>query len=72
MTVDVGLALPTGVVAVGDDHGPRDDHVRPVTATRTFDAGLRLVGTRSDFAYDARQSIASWSRSADRRRTSTG
>jgi YbbR domain-containing protein len=50
-TVRVGLALPTGVVAVGDDVITVTIKLRPVTATRTYSAGLRLVGTRSDLAY---------------------
>ena len=50
-TVEVGLALPTGVVAVGDEKVRVTIKLRPVTATRTFSAGLRLVGTRSDLTY---------------------
>jgi YbbR domain-containing protein len=50
-TVRVGLALPTGVVAVGDDTVTVTIKIRPVTATRTFDAGLRLVGARNDLRY---------------------
>ena len=50
-TVRVSLALPTGVVAVGDDTVTVTIDIRPVTATRTFDAGLRLVGARSDLRY---------------------
>ena len=45
MTVQVALALPTGVVAVGETTRSRVSiTIRPVTATRTFSAGLRLVG----------------------------
>ena len=50
-TVTVGLALPTGVVAVDDETVRVSITVRPVTATRTFNAGLRLVGARSDATY---------------------
>ena len=50
-TVEVRLALPAGVVAVGDETIKVSITVRPVTATRTFDAGLRLVGARSDLTY---------------------
>ena len=49
--VTVGLALPTGVVAVGEETIRVSITVRPVTATRTFNAGLRLVGARSDLTY---------------------
>ena len=50
-TVRAALALPTGVVPVGDDSVTVTIDIRPVTATRTFDAGLRLVGARSDLRY---------------------
>ncbi len=50
-TVAVGLALPTGIVAV--DEGPIrvTIKIRPVTATRTFSAGLRLVGANNTLTY---------------------
>lgn len=50
-TVRVNLALPTGVVAVGDDSVSVMITIRPVTATRTFSAGLRLIGDRNDLRY---------------------
>ena len=50
-TVKVGLALPTGVVAVGDETIRVTIKLRPVTATRTYSAGLRLVGAHSDLTY---------------------
>ena len=50
-TVEVELALPTGVVAVDDDADPVTITIRPVTATRTFSAGLRLVGAQPDLTY---------------------
>jgi YbbR domain-containing protein len=50
-SVVVGLALPTGIVAV--DEGPITVKItiRPVTATRTFSAGLRLVGANNTLTY---------------------
>ena len=47
----VKLALPTGVVAVGDDTITVTITIRPVTATRSFNAGLRLVGASTDLTY---------------------
>lgn len=49
--VDVKLALPTGVVAVNDTPIRVSIKIRPVTATRTFSAGLDLVGDSADLAY---------------------
>ena len=43
-TVEAKLALPTGVVAVDEAPVTVTIKIRPVTATRTFTAGLRLVG----------------------------
>ena len=51
MTVEATLALPTGIVAVGDNSIRVTIKVRQVTETRTFSAGLRLVGTRRDLSY---------------------
>jgi YbbR domain-containing protein len=45
------LALPTGVVAVNDTPIRVSIKIRPVTATRTFSAGLDLVGDSADLAY---------------------
>jgi YbbR domain-containing protein len=50
-TVTVSLALPTGVVAVGDQPIKVTITLRPVVATRTFSAGLRLLGASSDLTY---------------------
>jgi len=50
-TIDVGLALPTGVVQVGDETITVTIKIRPVTATRTFSAGLRLLGSTSALTY---------------------
>ena len=44
LTVSVGLDLPTGILAVGDDQITVTVTLRPVTATRTFSAGVRLIG----------------------------
>jgi YbbR domain-containing protein len=50
-TVRVGLALPTGVVAVKDEPVTVTIQIRPVTGTRTFSAGLQLLGESSELAY---------------------
>ena len=52
LTTSVRLALPTGIVPVGDVVVVVTIKLRPVTATRTFNAGIRLVGARSDLTYD--------------------
>jgi YbbR domain-containing protein len=49
--VEVGLALPTGVVAVNDEPIKVTIAIRAVTETRTFSAGLDLIGDSSEFAY---------------------
>ncbi len=51
LTTSVELALPTGIVPVGDTVVVVTIKLRPVTATRTFSAGIRLVGARSDLTY---------------------
>ncbi len=51
-TVQASLALPTGIVALGNDSIRVSIKVRQVTETRTFSAGLRLVGTRRDLSYE--------------------
>jgi YbbR domain-containing protein len=48
----VKLDLPTGILPVGDESVVVAIKLRPVTSTRTFTAGLRLVGTRSDLTYE--------------------
>ena len=48
----VPLALPTGVVAAGPTEVRVTITLRPVTATRTFSAGILLAGARSDRTYD--------------------
>jgi YbbR domain-containing protein len=50
-TVTVGLALPTGVVQVRDLPIAVTIKIRPVTGTRTFSAGLQLLGPSSDLTY---------------------
>jgi YbbR domain-containing protein len=52
LTESVGLDLPTGIIPVGDEKVVVAISLRPVTATRTFSAGLRLVGARSDLTYN--------------------
>ena len=47
----VGLALPEGVEALGAGSVQVTVHLRPITATRTFEAGLVLVGARPDRQY---------------------
>ena len=51
VTQIVGLALPNGVQAVGDVSVRVTVKLAPVTATRTFEAGLLLVGARNDRTY---------------------
>jgi YbbR domain-containing protein len=50
-TVVVGLALPTGVAAVDDTPITVSIKIRPVTGTRTFSAGLHLVGANNTLTY---------------------
>jgi YbbR domain-containing protein len=47
----VDLALPDGVQAVGPSSVRVTVTLRPVTATRTFEAGLILSGARPDLVY---------------------
>lgn len=51
VTVAVALALPTGVEALGVGEVTVTVRLRPVTSTRTFEAGLVLSGARSDRTY---------------------
>ena len=48
---DVGFALPDGVLALDGATVHVTVQLRPVTGTRTFEAGLVLVGTRLDLTY---------------------
>ena len=51
VSTDVPLAVPTGVVPLGVDTVRVTVTLRPVTATRTFSAGLQLVGARPGLIY---------------------
>jgi YbbR domain-containing protein len=51
VSVVVSLDLPTGVVALDADAIRVTVTLRPVTSTRSFDAGLRLIGTRPGWTY---------------------
>jgi len=46
-----GLALPNGVQALGNGTVQVTITLRPVTGTRTFEAGLALVGARPNLVY---------------------
>jgi YbbR domain-containing protein len=48
--VPIGLDLPTGIVPLSDAPVRVSIALRPVTSTRNFESGLRLVGAK-DFAY---------------------
>jgi len=48
---EVALALPTGVLPFGDGTVNVTITLRPVTATRTFSAGIGLLGARADRTY---------------------
>ena len=50
-TVTTQLALPSGVVQVGDPTISVTINVRPVTGTRTFSAGLQLLGASAELRY---------------------
>jgi YbbR domain-containing protein len=49
---DVSLVLPPGVQAIGSGTVQVTVRLRPKTATRTFQAGLILVGARPDRRYE--------------------
>jgi len=51
LNVAVELDLPTGILAVGDDRITVIVTLRPVTATRTFNAGVRLLGAGRGLSY---------------------
>ena len=48
---DVGFALPTGVQALNPTTVHVTVRLRPIASTRTFEAGLLVVGARPDLAY---------------------
>jgi YbbR domain-containing protein len=52
VTQIVGLALPDGVQALANGDVRVTITLRPITGTRTFEAGLILAGAQSDLAYD--------------------
>jgi YbbR domain-containing protein len=52
LTISVGLDLPTGILAVGEDRFSVTVTLRPVTATRTFSAGVRLIGAGRGLSYE--------------------
>jgi YbbR domain-containing protein len=51
VTQNVGFALPSGVRALNVTTVKVTVKLRPVTATRTFEAGLELVGAHADLDY---------------------
>jgi YbbR domain-containing protein len=51
LSVEVGFALPADVLPVGRATVHVTVTIKPETGTRTFDAGLVLVGQRTDLAY---------------------
>jgi YbbR domain-containing protein len=51
VTQTVSLALPSGVQALGGVTVQVTITLRPVTGTRTFEAGLSLVGAKPDLVY---------------------
>lgn len=51
LSIAVDLDLPTGVLAVGSDRIIVTVTLRPVTATRTFNAGVRLIGAGRGLSY---------------------
>jgi YbbR domain-containing protein len=51
VTQDVGFALPAGVQALGASSVRVTVRLRPVIATRTFEAGLVVVGANPDLDY---------------------
>ena len=52
LTVEIGLSLPTGVLAVGEAQVTVTITLRPVTATRTFSAGMRIIGAGRGLTYE--------------------
>lgn len=50
-TFTTALVLPTGVVPLGSDSVDVTVTVRPVTSTRTFEVGLRLLGADPTLSY---------------------
>jgi YbbR domain-containing protein len=50
-TVSVGLALPIGVIALDAQEVTVTIGVQAVTASRTFEVGLRTIGVRPEYDY---------------------
>ncbi|HSL76780.1 MAG TPA: CdaR family protein [Candidatus Limnocylindrales bacterium] len=50
-TVTIGLALPNGVIALDAQDVTVTITVRPVTATRSFEVGVRAIGVRAEYEY---------------------
>lgn len=50
-TLDVGLALPTGVIALDAQEVTVTIGIRAVTGTRSFEVGTRLIGVQPDLVY---------------------
>jgi YbbR domain-containing protein len=50
-TFEAALALPSGVIALDVEAVEVAVDVRPMTGTRSFDVGLRLVGGQGDLTY---------------------
>lgn len=51
-TLEVGLSVPAGVVPLDRSTVEVTVSVRPVTATRSFEVGLRLLGIDPDLVYE--------------------
>jgi len=51
VTQIIGIALPDGVQPLGSGTVQVIVQLRPITGTRTFEAGVILAGTRSDLVY---------------------
>ena len=51
LTTSVALQLPSGVQALGPGTVSLTVRLRAVTGTRTFDAGVILIGARADLVY---------------------
>lgn len=51
-TVDAALALPTGVIALDAQQVKVTIGIRAVTATRTFEVGVRIIGAQPGFDYE--------------------
>jgi YbbR domain-containing protein len=50
-TVEVGLALPTGVIAVDAQRVAVTIGVQAVTSTRNFEVGVRTLGVKAEYEY---------------------